>query len=236
MEPMDPNTDASVQVMVDVIKKTGKIYPLTDKFLMSAGNVYAKISTEERVLFVDRVIEEFEDIVRQISPLKELPAEERLREMFEALDTLVAEYKHPETKCRKGCSACCYQRVAISEVEAEVLSKRISKEDIPALKKQAQAAHNSEVVYNKQLTRDEARCVFLKNGECSVYDVRPMMCRTYHAVSDPALCDIYDNPNSAVAVPHHQVVELVVSAIFYLSGKEGDMAGQILAHLEPGKN
>ncbi len=232
MEPTEANTEASVQVMMDVIQKTKKIYPLTDKLLMSLGQTYEKLSSEDRVLFVDSIIEAFEDIVRQLSVLKDLPPEERLREMLEAVDLTISEHRHPGIMCKRGCSGCCYQKVAISELEAEILSKKVSAQDIPILRKQAEAVSNLDSDYNKLLTREEARCVFLKNGECSIYNDRPMMCRTYHVVSEPALCDVYDNPNSRVAVPHSQMVELVVSAVFYESGKEGNMASLILENLK----
>lgn len=75
-------------------------------------------------------------------------------------------------KCQEGCSKCCYTDISIFEVEAERIqdwfkSKSSSeKETLVDLWKQA---------------HDEGACTFLYNDRCSIYEARPVICRTQGA-------------------------------------------------------
>lgn len=72
--------------------------------------------------------------------------------------------------CRKGCGWCCHQRVGAAAVEVLAMARALR--DRP----QALAALAAWT--------PGAPCAFLKDGACSVYDVRPLKCRSLWHVDE----------------------------------------------------
>lgn len=77
--------------------------------------------------------------------------------------------------CRKRCSACCHDPVAITDTEAALIAietgRNCSTRCIP-------------------VARPPSPCPFLgKGGVCTIYHVRPFNCRTLHAMDDPKYCE-----------------------------------------------
>lgn len=131
--------------------------------------------------------------------------------LYSELDTKVA--KHYEESlfpsyCKKGCSYCCYDSFAISQIEFDLILKKISKhysqEQIENLFNKAldyiEQIKKEDPVYYQLLESDGTKdqealikqvehasnkkrtsfpCVFLEDGMCSVYDVRPYICRAF---------------------------------------------------------
>lgn len=66
--------------------------------------------------------------------------------------------------CRKGCDACCQRKFTVTAVEA----------------------YNIALAYRKlapeirlRVEQPKASCAFLVDGACSVYESRPIICRTF---------------------------------------------------------
>jgi len=77
--------------------------------------------------------------------------------------------------CSKGCSTCCEYDVHISSVEALYIHKNIQ--------------HEFDFDENPELTKEhKTPCPFLINQQCSIYEFRPIVCRTYYVFSKPANC------------------------------------------------
>ncbi|HFE43911.1 MAG TPA: YkgJ family cysteine cluster protein [Nannocystis exedens] len=75
--------------------------------------------------------------------------------------------------CAEGCESCCHQRFSIFEIEAELLRSALA--EIQA----------SDPVLRQRI-RDQAsskehrdRCALLVDGRCSIYEARPMICRSH---------------------------------------------------------
>lgn len=116
---------------------------------------------------------------------------ELMRAIYDLMDEAdkFEEYQkeRAHVQCRKGCAFCCHIQVELSEFEARALLEYCARKGI-------------DIDYN-HLTRQKdlndkthprsscAACVFLKNNLCSVYEFRPVVCRTYYVVTPPALCD-----------------------------------------------
>lgn len=64
-------------------------------------------------------------------------------------------------KCRKGCSMCC-QSFKVLPVEFNTIQKAIAGKDVQVNKKAS-----------------EGQCKFLVNNSCSIYENRPVICRTH---------------------------------------------------------
>jgi Fe-S-cluster containining protein len=87
------------------------------------------------------------------------------------------EYLH----CKKGCSYCCKNgQYPISQIEFEYLligynalsndMKEIIKTEISKVKRKRQDNPDKDFTY---------ACPFLLNNECSIYEYRPIICRTH---------------------------------------------------------
>lgn len=102
--------------------------------------------------------------------------------------------------CAHGCSACCKQLVVaeISEAEyilernpaavARATAKLLEHARIAArlpgdLGDEAGTARGSDAYWQLAMP-----CAFLEDGLCSIYEDRPIPCRTHFVLSDPALC------------------------------------------------
>ncbi len=100
-------------------------------------------------------------------------------------------------RCASGCDACCHVRIGVFAVEAAPIAAalaRLARED-PALRRRV-----------RQQADDPAHqhhCALLVDGRCSVYDQRPLICRS-HGLPVLATSDPIDpaDPPSAPRVDH----------------------------------
>ena len=135
---------------------------------------------------------------------------------YEAFDETLAQVMARDSQpvsCRRGCHFCCRQNVTIWDAEAELIANYCKEKGIPISK--AYLEQQLRYGWREVAQEDCARCVFLKDGECSIYPVRPLMCRKYHVVSPPELCDPVKYPASeghTVAVSVHTLPEIEASA------------------------
>lgn len=92
-------------------------------------------------------------------------------------------FKFPKHVCFEcnGCALCCgdtknrIRTILLLKLEADRISKKTSKR----IEEFAENIEGSEpYVYRMRKTAD-GKCVFLRDDLCSVYDVRPLICRFY---------------------------------------------------------
>jgi len=153
--------------------------------------IQKKVSTPE----FKNLMKDMRDISNTFSNISKTQAQvtESLHALMDETNSLFIE-KVAETgkkiPCAKGCSFCCYLIVEITASEAELMTKEANRLgvviDRNALNKQLPHA---TVQKWSALPYHQRKCVFLKNGSCSVYAQRPAACRKYFVVTDPKLCD-----------------------------------------------
>lgn len=82
--------------------------------------------------------------------------------------------------CRRGCTNCCSMITHVYEFEAERLAAASGRKmtRIPA------RSHNEVLTAGLQYAGKP--CPFLLDGSCSVYEVRPIICRLHHSFNDDA--------------------------------------------------
>ena len=114
--------------------------------------------------------------------------------------------------CRAGCGACCRQLVPVSFFEAEALVRwlqTLPQDRLDLLRERFQRAMSDlrnagilEGILDGSRLRDkQARkqlgidyfhagvpCPFLENESCSIYEIRPLICREYLVTSPPIFC------------------------------------------------
>jgi Fe-S-cluster containining protein len=95
----------------------------------------------------------------------------KLRHLHRVVENLGAEIA-PFVACKRGCNACCHYNVQLFPIEAELIEKHTGS-------KQTKAEHPAKDFTGRP-------CVFLKQGECSIYDIRPMVCRKHVALTNTA--------------------------------------------------
>ena len=102
----------------------------------------------------------------------------------------------PTFDCKDGCSDCC-KAILVGKREWAAIVKRVGRP-----------------LYIKQ---DVITCPLLKDGRCSVYDIRPTVCRLFGAVED-LRCPRGCGPEKLLT--HDQG-----AAIFWKTVKDGYVGG-----------
>lgn len=86
-------------------------------------------------------------------------------------DKIQSKYAN-QMKCTEGCSKCCYTDISVFEVEAENIKEWFSN---------LSDDRKSEIKNLWQTPVESGACSFLVNDRCSIYEVRPVICRTQGA-------------------------------------------------------
>jgi Fe-S-cluster containining protein len=93
----------------------------------------------------------------------------------------------PGVACKKGCNKCCSLNINISLFEVLRIAtciRQSSKKSLPELIERLEKT-GEEIA--KLSVRDRFKagiyCPLLKNGNCSIYEFRPMMCKSYNSRS-----------------------------------------------------
>jgi len=88
--------------------------------------------------------------------------------------------KHVRFICDR-CATCCgdtkerVRLILLLKIEAE----RIARKTLKGIGEFAEKIEGSEPYIYWMKKADEGKCVFLKNNSCSIYQVRPLICRFY---------------------------------------------------------
>ena len=103
--------------------------------------------------------------------------------------------------CRAGCWYCCHFKVEVRAEEAfaivDHVREHFTQEQSRRLRQEV--ADNAKVMRRatpaEQLEAN-LKCPFLAEGVCSIYEVRPARCRTFHA-TDVEICrESYEQPHN----------------------------------------
>ena len=88
--------------------------------------------------------------------------------------------KHVRFECNR-CTLCCgdtkdrIRTILLLRLEAD----RIARKTLKSIEEFAESAEGFEPYVYKMKKTAEGKCVFLKDSACTVYDVRPLICRFY---------------------------------------------------------
>ena len=95
----------------------------------------------------------------------------KLKKIYK-LQQELAEKIAPTTHCRAGCTNCCHYNVDVLDVEAQLIAETYELKLLNPDTKNA-GNHRGDVNFHGQ------HCIFLYNGQCSIYKARPFMCRKF---------------------------------------------------------
>jgi len=74
------------------------------------------------------------------------------------------------------CSWCCHNNVIFLTIPEAIRILAFTKADIKKI---------FEIKHYIRLKQRKRKCVFLRNGKCAIYDVRPFQCMTYPIIFNP---------------------------------------------------
>ena len=126
-----------------------------------------------------------------------------------AASEMVLPYQQP-LACRNGCSYCCYMQATASGPEilaiAEYIEANMSDGELDALR--ARVAETDGVTgeldsFGRLFAN--VPCPLLRDGGCSVYEVRPLVCRGYNSLHWVACAHDGRRPSYWKSVPHDAV-------------------------------
>jgi Fe-S-cluster containining protein len=157
------------------------------------------------------------ELAEAVSTRKKLPVIQRadaaglIGMMHAQLDAVIAERNAEigeRMACHKGCSSCCVSPVLVTEGEAVAVAEWLKKPENAAARARFEAAYGvwsgklGELVGEAGQARDpdenlawcieakkrEAMCAFNHEGACTIYPVRPALCRKTHALDTNEQC------------------------------------------------
>jgi uncharacterized protein len=164
-----------------------------------------KIDRLNSTLPIQRLIVEAINLVESPAPFEGRAA--RLLEIVKEIAAPVA----PLAICRRGCSHCCYQAVSITSQEA----KRIAH----ATGRAMQNRPRTESAKAMRKRYSGKPCPFLTDGDCTIYETRPMACRLHFNMGDdPSVCDIINRPGARVTLFNVDPLNFVIAALHHNAG------------------
>lgn len=126
--------------------------------------------------------------------------------------------EEPGVECTAGCSYCCYTQVKLTPAEAlfafSWMDQEFSNHDQALLWKRVD--NNRRLTEGQSLStrvriKKKSPCIFLKNNACSIYPVRPFICRSWSSYSRQRCMDAFNTGD------HTAEIETSTSSNFVFS-------------------
>lgn len=152
-------------------------------------------------LYEQAAISEYErtavDIKKQKTPLAPL---QKSYQRFDKIIAKAIEESPTKPACKAGCFYCCYYKVEVKAHEMLLIHEHMQKNLAAKLRDNilASAKVNAELISTLTPTEHlstNIKCPFLIENQCSIYDVRPFRCRSFHAVQVDACEASYATPS-----------------------------------------
>ena len=119
--------------------------------------------------------------------------------------------KNTAKVCKQGCAHCCNQIIPVHAVEefsiTQFANQKLNAETKSIISKQLEAwiknlndlFPNHKVIFEEEyaklvvdIANNRTACPFLISNECSIYEARPIACRTHYVTDSPGAC--IENP------------------------------------------
>jgi Fe-S-cluster containining protein len=144
--------------------------------------------------------------------------------------------------CSRGCSNCCYQPVACTDEEAQLIYRYCSDNNITIdfekierqqkyIKFDSNNNFYGRTTWDDQPAEDQS-CIFLNKNDqsCIIWSVRPFVCRVHLAEKTDEFCrSVNGVPNPQASGIHYPITSYILSSIFTIhSDSVGKMMGRLL--------
>jgi Fe-S-cluster containining protein len=152
----------------------------------------------------------------------------------------------PAIYCHRGCSHCCYQPVACTDEEAQLIHRYCADNkvhiDYDKLERQhgfmefdSSGNFTGVTNWDDQPEKDQS-CIFLDAATqtCNIWEVRPFVCRAHLAVHTNRHCRSHNGvPDPEAVGIHYPVCSYILSSIFTIHHDSiGKMMTRLLLNLK----
>lgn len=145
--------------------------------------------------------------------LKEVPDDSLIRFIYNMTDDILSKKNfHQETQCfKQECSFCCYDNILLTPLEANHIKNAGISPDFNLQNLQK----NSNF---RKLPFAKKACIFLKEGKCSVYSHRPMVCRLHNIAKgqNTSQCIVDETGHTAIANKQMFIVETQAMMLYII--------------------
>ncbi|MEA9355681.1 YkgJ family cysteine cluster protein [Bacteriovorax sp. PP10] len=81
----------------------------------------------------------------------------------------ISEKHSDKMQCKKGCSKCCQTDISVFEIESDRIEDWFAAQE---------PVEQQRLLDLWQTPNQETYCTFLYNDQCTIYEARPLICRT----------------------------------------------------------
>ncbi|PEO75626.1 preprotein translocase subunit SecA [Bacillus pseudomycoides] len=118
---------------------------------------------------------------------------ELLEKLYSTYDPAI-EQLQKNAPCKKGCIACCFQEVKLQKIEAQRINIHINSKIKKVIKynlreTKARRKVPSSLWTDRQSSLEPCPFLDITNGACSIYNIRPLSCRSYFVANHPSMCN-----------------------------------------------
>ncbi len=131
----------------------------------------------------------------------------KLQEVLRTADLIFA-HAGKFAICARGCGHCCHVHVPITDFEAQYIGNHIGTN--PVTLKQ-------NIYHDRMEFSGKTPCPFLNNGECSIYESRPLTCRMHLNFDIDNTWCLHENWNKPDAVIPRPDIHPLMDAYHLLS-------------------
>lgn len=128
--------------------------------------------------------------------------------------------------CARGCGHCCHVHVPIADFEARYIADRIGVAPVP-LKRSIQ--------HDRMKYSGATPCPFLREGECSIYEARPLTCRMHLNFDVDNFWCLHENWHHPEATIPRPTINSIIEAYYLLPGKTAPVVADIRDFFPNGK-
>ena len=160
-----------------------------------------------------------------------------MHDSFALFDSMLEELElDPPLACKTGCIHCCYNQVALTEPEALFLGLHLletrDKRQLSELGARTLALVESLKGKSWReigMERHRLPCLFLENGNCSIYLARPLACRGWNSVNADMCLHSNLSEDAMAPIENQPIVRLLADGI-----QSGLLRGSNALNLEAG--
>lgn len=130
-----------------------------------------------------------------------------------------------KTSCTGKCSFCCHSNILVSYDEGIHIRTIVKERGLAANSERLKNQKKSESIHYKDLSWKDRACSLLsdpdENGDrqCTIYDERPIICRTHNSTEDPINCDRSEDDEKFVGEIRVVMLDALMSASIISGGK-----------------
>lgn len=192
------------------------------------ANIVPHQVEQVKKMLVQKIIHYISEFNRLLKSNRRIDVFKKIMGLMDQEINNMSEKEKLAVSCKRGCSFCCHINVEITEDEGDVIGEHCKNHNIPIDKEYL--LNQLKIPELEIAFAENSACVFLKNGECSIYDVRPLICRKYLVATPAEKCDTKKYPLYKVGGLVNLDPESVMAAVAFIvfQGGKPDRMPKIL--------